>query len=370
MPDTNLSPHIHNADLPTDAPTDPPTIPSFLTVAERFADEFWTSAIATKTAVASPATTPHVENAESPTDPFEFIPSPCCSEGDGSKSNGDLIEFHEETHTACSNAEREAETCIPEVEQTMSEIDAEKQIDKASPLVPSSVLLDPSGTYDAPPTPESVSLAAQHTPSQEEVDEAWPAPSNDNMNAADTWGVGTIAVPDTNPDDMWGSKNEVAAAGAWGTETRGECPNNDWKGAGGWKDDKERSEDRGYGTGGFRRDRPFWQPPERDGGWEGFRKRGGCVGDPSYLRWTQLFYHVDVYSSDLKAVVATIKIRVEATMIMAPGSPRPTIRDIPILPILPIVQLSSPPGAMPTTRQRMTQHWTHLWLKTSKQRGA
>ncbi len=56
-----------------------------------------------------------------------------------------------------------------------SEIDADEQIDKASPLVPSGVLLDPSSTTGPPPTPESVSLAAQLTPSQEEVDEAWPA---------------------------------------------------------------------------------------------------------------------------------------------------------------------------------------------------
>ena len=370
-PDTNLTPYIQSADASTDAPTEPPTIPSFLTVAERFADEFWTSAITTETSIASPATTPHVENVESPTDPFEFIPSPGCSEDDGSKSNGDLIEFHEETHTTPSNAEQEVETHIPELENNLSETDADKQVDKVSPLNPSGILLDPSSTYDLPPTPESVSLAAQPTPSQEEVDEAWPAPSNDN-DAADTWGVGTIAAPNANPDDMWGSNNEAATAVAWGTETKGECPNNDWKGSGGWQDDQGRSDDRGYGKGGFRRDRPFWQPPERDGGWEGFRKRGGYVGDSSYLGWaTQLFQQVNVHSTDLQAVIATIKLPVEAAMTPVHGSLRTTIIDMPpIPPIPPIVQLSSPPGAMSTTRRGLTRHGTHLWLRTSKQRGA
>ncbi len=281
-PDANLTPHIDNADAPTDAPTEPPTIPSFLTVAEKFADEFWTSAITSETAIASPSTTPHAENAESPTDPFEFIPSPGCSDDDGSKSTGDLIECHEEPRTTHSNAEQEVEARILDVEPMPSENDAHKRIDKASPLVLSDVLLDPLSTTDSPPTPESLSLAAQLTPSQEEVDEAWPAPSNDNMNAADAWGVGTIAAPDANPDDAWGSNNEATAAATRGTETKGESPNNGGEGGGGWKNNTKRSDDRGYGQGGFRRDRTFWQPPERDGGWEGFRQRGGYVGDSSY----------------------------------------------------------------------------------------
>ena len=86
------------------------------------------------------------------------------------------------------------------------------------------------------------------------------------MNAADTWGVGTIAAPDTNLDEMWGSNNEATAAVTWGTETKGGCPNNGGKGAEGWKVNNNGSGNRGYGTGGFRRDPPFWQPLERDGG--------------------------------------------------------------------------------------------------------
>ena len=331
-PDTNWTPHINNAD----ASTDPPTIPSFLTVAEKFADEFWTSAITSETVIASPSTTPHAENAESPTDPFEFIPSPGCSEDDGSKSTGDLIEYQEESRPTHSNAEPEVEACIPDVEPVPSENDADKQIDKASPLVPPGAFLGASSIIDSLPTPESLSLAAQPTPSQEEVDEAWPAPSNDNMNAADTWGVGTIAAPATNSDDGWGSNNEANAARTRGTETKGEYPNDSGKGGGGWKVDTERGDDRCYSMGGFPRDRPFWQPPERDGGWEGFRKRGGYVGDSSYLCWTpQLFHYVDVYAAGLKAVVATIKSRVDAVMTMPPGSRRTTIMDI--TPIPPIV---------------------------------
>ena len=337
-PDTNLTLHINSAD----APTDPPTIPSFLTVAERFADEFWTSAITSETAVTSPSPTPRAENAESPTDPFEFIPSPGCSEDDGNQSTGDLIEYHEEPCTTHANAEPEVEARVLDVEPVPHENGADKQIDKTSPLVPSGAPLDAAGTTDSLLTPESLSLAAQPTPSQEEVDEAWPAPSNDNMNAADTWGVGTTEAPATNPDDGWSSNNEATAAGPRGTETKGESPNNGGKGGGGWKVDTERGDNRGYGMSGFRRDRPFWQPPERDGGWEGFRKRGGYVGDSSYLCWDPpLFHYVDVHAAGLKAVIATIKSRVEAALIIPPGSRRTTIMDITTIP--PIVQLLIPP---------------------------
>jgi len=156
--------------------------------------------------------------------------------------------------------------------------DANNQIDKASPLVPTVLLSDPSSaSYST--TPESLALAAQPTPAQEEVDMAWPAPSNDNMNAADTWGVGTIAGLDTNPDDPWGLNNGATAAGAWGAEVKGDNPYPGWSGGGGLKSDKDRSNARGYGKEGFRRGRPLWQPPERDCGWEGFRKRGGYVCD-------------------------------------------------------------------------------------------
>jgi len=62
-----------------------------------------------------------------------------------------------------------------------------------------------------------------------------------------------------------------------GEPRRRGCPNNGGKGTGGWKGDKERIGDLGHGKDGFRRHQPFWQPPEWDGGWEGFRKRGGYV---------------------------------------------------------------------------------------------
>ena len=163
-------------EAPPDTNADAPTIPSIATIAEKFADEFWTSATTTESAIASPSTTPHVE---SPTDSFEFVASPSCREGHCSKSNRDLIEHHEETRDACSNAEGEVETCAPDVAQIPGEDDANKHIDKAPPLVPS------SASY--PPTPESLALATHPTPAQEEVDMAWLAPSNDNMNAADTW---------------------------------------------------------------------------------------------------------------------------------------------------------------------------------------
>ena len=260
---TSLTPEITNADVPS--------IPFFPTITEKFADEFWTSATTTETIV-PPSTTPH---AGSPTDPFEFIPSPGCSEGDGSKSNGDLIEHHEGTHTTHSNTEGQVDARAPDV----------KHIDSygALPLVPSVIDLDPSSASDPTPTPESVSLAAQLAPTQEEVEEAWPAPSNDNMNAEDAWGLGTITTPDTNPGDAWGSNSEAIAADSLGIEVKGDNTNNDWGGGGGWKSDKGKGDDRGHGKGGFRRDRPFWQPPERDGGWEGFRKRGGYVDHSSYL---------------------------------------------------------------------------------------
>lgn len=251
---TSLTPEITNADVPS--------IPFFPTIAEKFADEFWTSATTTE-AIALPSTTPH---AESPTDPFEFVPSPGCSEDDGSKSNGDLIDHHEKTHTTHSNTE--------------GQVDAYG----ASPLVPSVILLDASSASDPTPTPE-FSLAAQLAPTQEEVEEAWPAPSNDNMNTEDAWGLGTIATPDTNRGDTWGSNNEAIAADSLGIEVKGDNANNDWRGGGGWKSDQGKNDDRGYGKGGPRRDRPFWQPPERDSGWEGFRKRGGYVGHSSYLCW-------------------------------------------------------------------------------------
>jgi hypothetical protein len=274
--DTELTRDIANADAPT--------IPSFLTVAEKFADEFWTSATTTETATVSPSTIP---NPESPTDPFEFVPSPGCSDDDGSKSNGDLI--HEETHTTHPNAEGEVGAGAPNVEQIPSEVDADKQIDDASPIVPSAIPLDPSGTSDSSPTPEPLALAARPTPAQEEVDAAWPTPSNDVINAADAWGIGTIATPGTNPGDSWGPNNDATAADTWGTEAKGDKANNGWSGGGGWKSNKGKSDDQSYGKGGFRRDRPLWQPPERDGGWEGFRKRGGYVGDshvyPGSLPW-------------------------------------------------------------------------------------
>ena len=75
-----------------------------------------------------------------------------------------------------------------------------------------------------------------------------------------------------------------------------------------------------------------------------------------------------MHSPDFKVVLATIKIRVEAAMIMDPGSLRTTTTGI--TPIPPIAQLSIPPGAMPTIRRRMTRLGTHLWLRTSKQRRA
>jgi len=63
------------------------------------------------------------------------------------------------------------------------------------------------------------------------------------MNAADTWGVGTIAAPDTNPDDPWGSNNGATAADAWGTEVNGDNRYTGWSGGGGGrlKSDQDRS---------------------------------------------------------------------------------------------------------------------------------
>ena len=127
-------------EAPPDTNPDAPSIPSIATIAEKFADEFWTSATTTESAIASPSTTPHVE---SPIDSFEFVASPGCSEDHSSKPNRDLIEHHEEMRTTCSNAEGEVETCAPDIAQIPGEDNATKQIDKASPLVPSVLLSDP-----------------------------------------------------------------------------------------------------------------------------------------------------------------------------------------------------------------------------------
>ena len=267
----NPGTHALDTDLTAETPNaNVPTIPSFVTVAEKFADEFWTSATTTHTATASSFTTSH---AESPTDPFEFVPSPDRIEDSGSKSTGDLITEHHETASTTahpcsddmvnySSAEGEVGACA---------LDGE-QIGQGLPPVLSDTAWGPSYLL---PTPESLALANQSTPAQEEVDAAWPAPSNDSTNAADTWGVGITAVPDTNSGDAWGTDSKPTAVG---NEAKGDNANNGWSGGEGWKTDKTRTDNQGYGRGGFRRDRPFWQPPESDSGWDGFRKRSGYVG--------------------------------------------------------------------------------------------
>ena len=59
------------------------------------------------------------------------------------------------------------------------------------------------------------------------------------------------------------------------------------------------------------------------------RDSESVAGTSSYLQWTPpLFHHFNVHFADLKAVVETIKTRVEAATIMASGSLRTTIRDI------------------------------------------
>ena len=72
-PGTSLTPHSNNAGAPTDPPRS--------TVAERFADEFWTSAIiTTPQRLPSPPylslpvaeNAENAENAESPTDPLKL----------------------------------------------------------------------------------------------------------------------------------------------------------------------------------------------------------------------------------------------------------------------------------------------------------
>ena len=117
-----------------------PTILSFATVAERFAAEFWTT---TRTATASPSTTPH---AEGPTDPFESSPPPDPIGDSSSKSTGDHIEHHEEASTAshpCTGdaagyptAEGETEVGDLEVEQMATEDEPDVQIVHDLPLVP------------------------------------------------------------------------------------------------------------------------------------------------------------------------------------------------------------------------------------------
>jgi len=277
-PDTNLTPNIAKADVPT--------IPSFVTVAEKFADEFWTSATTAHT-TGSPSTTPH---AESPTDPFEFVPSPGCSEDSSSKSNADLIEHHEAAGTAAhpcsqdmllhSNAEGYIEAGAPDVERMPTEDYADGQLDEGLPLAPSDTVWGPSSPPDPLPTPESLALAGLPTPAQAEVDAAWPAPSTDNTTVVDTWGVGISAASDTNYGDTCSADNKATVADAWGNEVkRDNAFNTGWSGGGGRKSDNGRSGDQGYGRGGFRRDRPLWQPPESDGGWDGFRKCGGYVND-------------------------------------------------------------------------------------------
>ena len=110
--DTNLTPDTADADAPT--------IPSFVTIAEKFADEFWNSATTT-------TQTPTASHAGSPTGLFELVSLSGCGEDDGSMPNGDLIEHHEEASTSTtgptvidSNAEGEAEV-LPDVERVLTE---------------------------------------------------------------------------------------------------------------------------------------------------------------------------------------------------------------------------------------------------------
>ena len=363
---SNSEAHASGIDLPAEMTNaSVPTIPSFATVAERFAAEFWKSATTARTATASPSTTPH---GESPPAPFESVPPPYTTEDSGSKSTGDLIEHLEEASIAshpCSgdtadypSAEGEAEAGDSEVEQMATEDEADEQLGQGLPLVPSDTAWSSSNTSCVLPTPESLALADQPTPAPEEVDAAWPAPSNDNADAADAWGTVITPVPNANYSDTWGTDSKPTAAA---NEANGVDADNGWSGGGGWKSDKARNDDQGYVKGGFRRDRPFWQPPESDGGWDGFRKRTGYVA-PSIS-----FFIKPIISIDSRAVVRTIKIP-EASATMAAGSPRTTTRER--TPIPPVVMLPSPRGAAPTTRRRTSRCGIHRQPRTSKRRGA
>lgn len=100
--------------------------------------------------------------------------------------------------------------------------------------------------------------------------------SNNTTHAADAageWDVGIAAVPNTNDSDMWGTDSKPTAAG---NEASGDNASNGWSGGGGWKSDEAKNDHQGY-IKDFRRDRPFWQLSEGDGGWDGFRKGSRCV---------------------------------------------------------------------------------------------
>jgi hypothetical protein len=270
----------------TDA--DAPTIPSFVTVAEQFADEFWTSATAPNTAITLLSPTP--------TNPLDFATSAGCSGDSGSKLEEDLTK-HQKAGTpghinsndviVQSIAEKDIDASTSNVERMLGEDSVDEQINTDVPVVISDTAWGPSSTPDPTPTPESLAFAEQSTPTQGEIDAAWPAPSIGDTNAADSWGVGDTAAPDTKAGYTWGVANDAPAADAWGTETKGDTFNSGWSGGGGWKRDQDAGgRDQGFNRGGFRRNRSFWQPPESDGGWDGFRMRGGlgnggCVGDCS-----------------------------------------------------------------------------------------
>ena len=131
------------------------------------------------------ASTPHAGN---PTDPFEFVPSPGRIEDCSNKSTGGLVQSLEEATTAarpCSedtadhfNTEGEAEGVGPDVEHRRLKTEQ----------------TGTSKTLCVLPTPESLALADPPTPALEEVDAAWPAPSNGNADVAGAWGTGVTAL--------------------------------------------------------------------------------------------------------------------------------------------------------------------------------
>ena len=175
--------------------------------------------------------------------------------------------------------------------QMATEGEVDEQIGQGLQLVPSDTAWGPSSTSYVLPTPESLALADRPTPALEEVDAAWPAPSNDNADAADAWGTGITAIPNTHYSDGWGADSKPTAAG---NEANGDKADNNWSGGGGWKSDKAWNCDQGYVIGSFWRDRPFWQPPKSDSGCDGFRKRTG------YVNWNIYFFLKLIISPGLR----------------------------------------------------------------------
>ena len=165
---------------------------------------------------------------------------------------------------------------------------ADEQIDERVPLTPSGTVWDPSSTCDPYPSADSVAVAEPPTPSQQEVDAAWPAPSTDNADTVDTWGAGITVVADKTSGDPWGASNAATAPNTWVAEAKGGNANNGWSSGGG-----QKSNDRGYGGGGPRRGRPFWQPPEVDG--MDSASVAGTSRSASLCLILYLFHRTDVY---------------------------------------------------------------------------